>query len=463
MWRRVDLGLVAVVAIAAITRGFQLSSPGRLYFDEFYAQDACVYLGLSESICGLSTEASWMHPPLGKWLISTGIALVGFEPIAWRLAPAAAGIVMVGLVHVLTRRLTKSALGAALAGGLVALDPLSIVMSRIAMLDTFTACAGVATVLFVVLAREQLERRRQGGRGSSRPWLIAAGVAAGVAVATKWSGVLAVGVAVLLVVAWEVSAARRSGRTWLSGVGAAVPSVVGWLIVLPAAIYVISYAGRLDGELVAVPWQEGAWVRQFVERQVQMLDFHVGLDLTHPYASPAWSWLLGKRPVALLIETGGAGRVREILAFVNPLVWLPGLAAAAAACVVAARRGRLWGPELVIAAGVAGTYLPWLMLAGGRSQVFAYYILPTLPFLAVALGWAAAELRTAGRSLAGALAAVSIVVVLFWSPLIYGWPLDDEARQARIIFADCSDAEGQGRRLAPRRDSGPPPTGWCWA
>jgi dolichyl-phosphate-mannose--protein O-mannosyl transferase len=330
------------------------------------------------------------------------------------------------------------------------------------MLDIFAACAGVAAVLFVVLDAEAISPPPSRSR-LVRPWLGAAGVAAGIAVATKWSGVLVVAVIVLLVLAREAAQVRRTGGPALSGLRTAMPTVIGYLIVLPAAVYVLSYAGRVPGELAALPWEEHAWIRAFVERQRDMLAFHTGLDATHPYASPAWSWLLGKRPVVYLLEPGDAGSVREILAFANPLIWVPGMVAAIAAGIAVIRKRMRWGPEVVIMAAVMGTYLPWVILATGRSQVFVYYILPTLPFLAVALGWAAAQLSPrVGRVVAGGLAAISVGVLIFWSPLIYGWPLDREAWRSRVIFTDCGEWTEMLTRPLPERPSGPPPPGWCW-
>jgi dolichyl-phosphate-mannose-protein mannosyltransferase len=450
-----------------LTRGFQLSQPGRLYFDEFYAQDACLYLGWAEAVCGRSTEVAWMHPPLGKWLISGGIALFGFEPIAWRLTASLAGIVMIGLVFVLTRRLTGSVLAASLAGGLLALDPLAIATSRIAMLDVFSACAGVATVLFATQDAQDSAARVGRWRAFIRPWRVAAGVGAGIAVATKWSGILALGVAVFLVLAKELSARNPSVRAWPMRLRSAGFSIVVWLVLVPSCVYMLAYAGRFDGSILSVPWQEGAWIRQFVDRQLAMLTFHFGLDANHPYASPAWSWLLAKRPVVFLLELRDAqpvgGSLREILVLVNPLIWVPGMVAAGAAAWVAVRSKRLWSPALVIAASVAGTYLPWLILAGGRAQVFAYYVLPTLPFLAVALGWAAATMPPrAARFVAGGLAVVSVAALIFWSPLVYGWSIDYDTWHARMTFTDCGPQVSPSAPYFPRLGYEQPPSGWCW-
>ena len=463
--RRDAVLFLVVLVAAAAARLYGLGSPDELVFDEvYYAQDACFYLGWGEGVCGVATEASHVHPPLGKWLIAFGILLFGHEPTGWRVMPALAGIAIVGFVYVLTRRLTASSLAATVAAGFLALDPLSIVSSRVAMLDIFSAGAGVAAVTFAVLDRDRVASRGPDARRMRRPWLIAAGLAGGVAIGTKWSGALVLGAVVLLVLAWEVAALRRGGRTTASALVGAAPAVFVWLLALPALVYAASFAGRLDGDLLSAPWQQDAWVRQLGGRQLQMLGFHAGLDETHRAASPAWSWLLGKRAVVYFFEVDAAGRYREVLAFANPLLWLPGAAAAGWAALVAARRRALWSAEVLVAAAVASAYLPWLVLTAGRPFVFLHYIVPTIPFLALALGWALSRMpRLPGRAFAAAVGATAIGVVVFWSPLIYAWPLDYDAWRSRIVFADCGPEAVADGRLMPRPTvATDPPPGWCW-
>ncbi len=122
--------------MGAGVRVVQLGSPGTFVFDEiYYAQDACTYLSWGSSVCGIATEVSWVHPPVGKWLIAAGIWAFGNNPLGWRVMSALAGTLTVALVYLLARRLTGSWLAAAVASGVLALDPLSIISSRVAMLD----------------------------------------------------------------------------------------------------------------------------------------------------------------------------------------------------------------------------------------------------------------------------------------------------------------------------------------
>jgi dolichyl-phosphate-mannose-protein mannosyltransferase len=103
---KVILVVAAVTVLGGVLRFTDLGRPDRKYFDEvYYASDGCLYAGIDYRRCGLDEDAeqSWVHPPLGKALISFGIdppgPLPGFgnTPFGWRVA----GTATVGLVAVL--------------------------------------------------------------------------------------------------------------------------------------------------------------------------------------------------------------------------------------------------------------------------------------------------------------------------------------------------------------------------
>lgn len=454
--------LAAVTALAVALRLVWLGSPDRIVFDEsYYAQDACTYLRLGADVCGGIHEASWVHPPLGKWLIALGIAVGGYEPSAWRMPAAVAGTIAVAALFLLAKRLTGSVLAAAVAAGVLALDPLSIISSRVAMLDVFVATAGVLAVLFAVLYRAGLNHGRYGA-SLLPPWLVATGLACGVALATKWSGFLVVAIVIILLLAWEIDA-RRNAAPGRQSTKRLVAQMVVCLVIVPAVVYVASYAGVLEGRIWALPWEQDAWPRVFLGRQLRMATFHVGLGALHPYESPAWSWLIGKRAVVYFFDVDAVGRIREILAFANLPIWLPGAAAAMGAAIWAIARRQVHSAQFVIVVAVCGSYLPWLLLTLGRPFVFLHYIVPTIPFLALALGsaigWMGARAKVVA---AGGIMAAAVGVVLFWGPLLYGLPLTYDQWRTRILFADCGTAQMVDGRLQPSARPGPPPAGWCW-
>src|SRR5690606_31506082 len=101
-----------------------------------------------------------VHPPLGKWIIALGMALLGPDsPWGWRITTALAGIVLVALTMLAAHLLFRSTPLTLMAGGLIAVDGNAIVMSRVALLDTHLAVFALAGVVFVILDRHWAKRR----------------------------------------------------------------------------------------------------------------------------------------------------------------------------------------------------------------------------------------------------------------------------------------------------------------
>ena len=475
---------MAILAGAAIMRLVSLGRPIELVFDEiFYARDACWYVVGTEAVCGISELASRSHPPLGKWLIGAGIAAFGYEPFGWRVTVALAGIVSIGLVYLLAWRLLRgvvggrgATVGAIAASALLASDFLHLVHSRVAMLDAFIALFVIGAITSVVLDRDRVRDRMKPPwwwrLSLGRPWRLLAGVCLGAATATKWSGAYVAPAVIGLVVAWAIGEQWRRNRDagWWRAFRVAfrreaLPSVV-LLGLVPLAVYVASYTGRMPGTILAAPWEVGTIWRGIWDHQQAMLDFHTTLGGDHPYQSPPWSWPLLRRPVAYWFNIDEGGAYRQIIALGNPLVWWPGLMALVALVVAWWRASwALHRPEPVILAAAAATYLPWLVLSGDRSQTFLWYFLPTVPFLALALGLLAgtawASLR--GRVAAGAYGLVIVASFVFYLPLLTALPLEPDDWRGRILFADCERAEGEAPSLPDDATSqGVPPDGWCW-
>ena len=117
-------------------------------------------------------------------------------------------------------------------------------------------------------------------------------------------------------------------------------------------------------------------------------------------------------------------------------------------------------PEPVILAGALSTYLPWLILSGDRSQTFIWYLLPTVPFLCLALACFAAWAWPSRLGKAGLAIATAVVLAAFafWLPVATALPLDPDAWRMRMLFTDCD-----GQTLPDDTTStGAPPDGWCW-
>ncbi len=202
------LAVALILLVSTALRLWQLSTPAEMMFDEiYYAKDGKAIVDGRVGTDGqyrwaAGDEVSWPHPEMGKFAIAGGILLFGDRSFGWRLPAVIAGVALLACVYPLGRRLGLSPPWALLALLFAAADPLGVAQSRIATLDIFIAAW---TVLCVLLALRYVQD------GWRTRWLFAAGAAGGMALATKWSGGLAlVAAALIILVAWLLQ--RRAAR-----------------------------------------------------------------------------------------------------------------------------------------------------------------------------------------------------------------------------------------------------------
>ena len=459
------LCLIALVALGL--RASALDSPPKRVFDEsWYARDACFYWLESQTRCELATfkvfdrdvqqnladyhEVTPEHPPLGKWLIGVPIRVFGFFPRAWRLASVLAGTLTVALLFVLARLALGSTAVAGGAALLLAVDYPHYIHSRLALLDVFLCLFALAAFLFCFLDHAQIAARARGAPAHHR-WRVAAGVAAGAAAATKPSGgAVAVGVLVL-VVGWELAERRRATGS-LAAIGKAAASIALSLVVVPVAVYAATYARHVDGSLVALPWSEGSWVRNWVDRQSLMMNLHVDKPST---LGSRWALPMTERPLAYVFERSG-DRVSQILLFGNPLLWWGGFAAVVFAAVRWLRdRGSAIAAVIVV--GFLAAYASWLAATLTKTVAFLFYIVPVAPFVYLALAYLYTQLPSsrAVRVAGAGVVAVAVAAFLFYLPILSARPLDEDrwrlrACSAQTLWLEPVDDCGLGRARPAR-------------
>jgi len=109
-----------------------IENPPSLVQDEaYYVPDAKVILTAHNTN---RTE----HPPLGKLLIASNIALFGDNPFGWRTFPVFFGTANIVLLYLICRRLQMPKKAANIAAFLLTFENLSFVQGSIAMLDVFS-------------------------------------------------------------------------------------------------------------------------------------------------------------------------------------------------------------------------------------------------------------------------------------------------------------------------------------
>jgi dolichyl-phosphate-mannose-protein mannosyltransferase len=404
---------VALLILGGGLRVWGLSSPPQTFWDEsYYVPDAYDYLGSGYDIghpddpsYKMVGEITWVHPPLGKWMIAMGVGPMGLHPLAWRLPSALFGTAAVLLVYLLALALWGSVWWAGLAGLLLSLDGLHIVQSRIAMLDVFLATFVLAGVHLMVLDRRASRRQVEVGRQPSTfvertfgtGYRFGAGLMLGAAVATKWSGVFAL----VFVAALCAQAIPRDGRR--------LRTIVASFVVVPVLVYLASY----------VVWfaQNGMDVPRFVALQWRMLEHQLHHGTVQPENSSPLSWLFLTHPIRYYPPPGpGVGAAdREIWLIGNPVLWWGFLAAMPVLLAKAARRR--W-KEILIVGSYLALFVPWIFL--GRTE-FLFYMLPAVPFMC--LGMVAALRALPGRvqrRSATAFAALACAAAFAYLPVWLG-------------------------------------------
>jgi dolichyl-phosphate-mannose-protein mannosyltransferase len=392
--RRVEPLLLALVVgitlCAALARLPRLDAPPWMIFDEVYYATAA-----RQVLAGQEVTEERTHPPLSKLIIAASIAVVGDHAAGWRVASALAGVLLVVVVYALAAVLFGDRFVAAASAMFVALDGLVFVESRIAKPDIFlTVFLFAAYAAFWVSLRARLARPQEASRAAVR-WLYAAGVAAGCAVATKWTAVVPLSVI-------PVTLALALGRGSLTPARRDVLHLAAAFVAMPLAVYLLSY----------VPYFVlGHSVPEFVAHQQSMYAFHAGLTEGHPYQSAWWSWPLLLRPIWYEYHQAADGLYQGVVAIGNPIVWWAGVPALAVFAVAAVRARAI--PDLFVLLGFAISYVQYAFI--GRA-LFLYHFLPALPFMLIALASALARARVrvgSGAVLLYLLAAAGWLVAFY--------------------------------------------------
>lgn len=434
--------------LAAVIRLPGLDNVRTLIFDEtYYVKDAWSLLTLgyegtwakdvdaafaAGDVSGLSTVGGYpVHPPTGKWLIALGMKIFGqADPVGWRIAAAICGIITVFLLCRLAQNLFRTPALTLLAGLFLATDGMAIVMSRTSILDGFLTMFALAAFLCVVKDQEASRPRllaklrewdglgapRQGWpdlrtyltrqdrrpfaigpNAGNRPWLLAAGVLAGLSCSVKWSGIYALAFLGLFVALREVTCRWSAGHP--SPIRGALLADIWWAFILmvPTAIltYIASWFGWFAHPAAhghgrsGIPGFAGSLADLWLYHK-EMWTFHNGLSTPHTYQSSPYTWLAQYRATSFHWANGpevtgctSGTCATDIVALGNPLLWWIGIGALIVV-LWATVRYRNWRTG-VITLGYIALYVPWLAYA--HRTIFTFYTVAFAPFVALAVAW----------------------------------------------------------------------------
>lgn len=443
------------------------------YFDEIYhARTAYEHLHGT-----VPYETS--HPPLGKVIMSLGIAIFGMVPFGWRVMGALAGILMLPAMYLLGKQLTKKSSFAFAAALMLALDCQHFTQTRIATIDSYP-------VLFILFSWLFMLRFMQ--RDIVRlpvkkllPDLALSGLFMGLGIASKWIGVYS-GAGLAVAFFWTIFRHMRMAatsahllktdknlsdedrkiltlrdQTTMKRVLVICLWCLLFFVAIPLAIYLLAYIpyfayahfDNLKDYLTAV-WNA----------QLSMFSYHSkpGLGMDHPFYSPWYEWIFNQRPMYYASPTyvNTPGWSYAIWCFGNPAIWSAALVGFAYTVFMWAKRHRYtlrkdgetlhwtatdWDvtmPFLLLSA--LSQFLPWVLVPRGT---YIYHYFATTPFLMLSITVLFRDITRrfpkTGKWLLGIFLGVCLVMFVAYFPYASGtltptWWLDFMEQFLRIYY-----------------------------
>ncbi|MEO7663858.1 MAG: phospholipid carrier-dependent glycosyltransferase, partial [Candidatus Limnocylindrales bacterium] len=252
----------------------------------------------------------------------------------------------------------------------------------------------------------------------------------------------------------EPAAAAPAG--WLRP-GAAYGLPLAWtvlcLVVLPVALYVVSYLpwAAVENHRIVPGWPGGHTGQTLLDLTQEMYKYHNTLSSAHAASSPWWAWIFDFKPVWFYQESFAGGTSAAIYDAGNLIAWWLAIPAMAfAAWQAFARR------NAALALVTIAFACQWIAWARIDRAAFQYHYYTSLPFVFLALAYFLAELwRGASRRtwLLARLAAAAAVLAptalwLFHRPLCGFVRVTDVNPGSRACPTVIPDFVLSGRALA---------------
>jgi len=394
--------LVSILTFAGVSRLWRLAFPNEYYFDEVYHVVTAKLMAHNDPRAyewwhpapEPKTAIDWLHPPLAKLFQALSMLLVGDSSFGWRLSSALFGVGVIALIYFLARKLKFSQKVSLLAAALASFDGLLLTMSRITMND-------IHVTFFIVLALWLYLHWREQPTFKRALWI---GLAAGAAVASKWSGVFVLA-PILFDQLWQVLQIKIKRKSLpLSSRLVLLAS----LILLIPTVYLASY-----GQMFI---QGHGW-QHLKELHQQIWWYQTNLTATHPYQSTPLQWILNLRPVYTYTDNPGEGLMRHMYIQGNPillwgaliavlwslsslLVWggswiqltLDALDAKSKKAITLQKKRlaelkketRVAGPIIFL---LVAYFSMWIVWTNSPRIMFFYHYTPALPFLFILLSF----------------------------------------------------------------------------
>jgi len=406
----------------------------KMYFDEVYfARSAENYLNHQ-----IPNERT--HPPLGKLIQASGIAVFGATPFGWRIMGVIFATLMIPLMYLLGKKLFGTWIGGFSAAFLLAFDFMHFTMARIGTADTYVVFFALASQLFFLTYFANVVKNRW--KVSVLPLFLAVLFFA-FGFSTKWFTIFgALGMVALLVVIRFKDVVKLKGR--LSDKYVALFDYPVFLFLefigLSAAIYFVTYIpDMLAGDSFST----------ILNLQNSMLSFHSSASIVDKSSAPWWSWpfmfrLDGVNVPRWFDITYLPNNVDSTITVLgNPAVWWIGFAAVLALTgIVIYKSGIVQGlrsksihkrfnikqADLPIVFIVVIFFFSWLPYIIISRATYIYHFYLSVPLLCLAATYFINKYwsKPIGKIVAVAFFASVVILFVAFYPVISGMPVSNQ-------------------------------------
>ena len=340
------------------------------YFDEIYHARNAYEIASGQKMY------TAVHPLLGTEIIALGTKIFGFNTFGFRFMGALFSVLLIPLIYLLSREFFKKK-WSYLVALLFAFDFMHYTTGRIATLEPFSI---FFIVLMFYLMIKALKYDYTKDTKKSFKWLALSGIAMGLAISTKWTGIYgALGLAIIYFIfnIKYLLKAKKENRPVLKKTFYLFLWSVLFFIIIPLIIYTASF--------ILVPMYADKWtnISEFIDQVIRyntyMFEYHTGLESTHPYSSEWYQWLFDIRPIWYYVKRGN-DYIQTISCFNDPIISIAGFIAMVCALykIIKVRDTKLM--TLVIM--YLSLLLPWVFVT--RTS-FSYHYYPCIPFLIMTL------------------------------------------------------------------------------
>jgi dolichyl-phosphate-mannose-protein mannosyltransferase len=435
--------LILILIILSLTVHFIFfNHPAEVVFDEVHFSKFVSWYFSKEYFFDV-------HPPLGKLLIAGFTKIIGLKPnffpqnitdkfldssYKWlRFLPKLSGALLSIVIFFIAQQLNFSKNISFLISLFVVFENALITQSRFILIDTFLLLFGSLSILFYFSYfqknNNQIANKNIGN-------LFLAGLFASMAFSIKWTGLVFVGVILLLYFIFWIKSEQKF-RNAINGLI--------FLIFIPIVIYffifvvhfsILNKSGSGDGfhspqfqkTLIGNRYQNDPEIKplnilaKFWELNIKMYKANTGITATHPFSSKWYKWPFMIKPIYFWNKIDQGKRESRIYLIGNPVVWFLGTIAIIYLTIYFIKDiffRKFKSLDWKAGAILFGYWLNLIPFVFINRVVFLYHYFPSLIFSILSFGYIANKKESVEKVIP-IIILIVILSFIFISPLTYG-------------------------------------------